>query len=372
MPLRAALLLCLTLGSLACSSQPTPAPERSSAEESPAAPRGPWRAEVALDAGVTLNACALGDVLPSRPGPELVAVGGAGEVFVVWREGERWGSERALSTGGELVQVAVGDVDPTRPGLEIVAVGVARGGEDEGAPGRATLIYRAGQRWRSERLRDEGSLIHAVCPLPGGVLVAGYDQRVTLLERADGRWRESELGALPGPARCAAPIPGEPGPPGVALCCRDGSVIRCVRRGEGYELEPADFRASGRARVAAASDHLLVADDDGTLALVPGLAPGLPAHVRGQARVEIYRAPSKLRGAVLADVDPSAPGLEACTASGEGALTVLRHVDGRWEPREVARDTATLHDLCYGPLGELGPVLAAASRGGRLWVAWRR
>lgn len=371
MLLRLALLASLALWLGACS-EPAPRPETPDATPTPAAPQGPWLAEVALDAGVTLNACALGDVLPERPGPELVGVGGRGEVFVVWREGERWSSERVLSTGGELVQVAVGDVDPTRPGLEIVAVGASRGGEDDGTPGRATLIYRAGEQWQSERLRDERSLIHAVCPVPGGVVVAGYDQRVTLLERREGRWRERDLGELPGPARCAVPLPEEPGPPGVALCCKDGSVVRCVRRGEDYELLPADFRASGRARLSAANDHLLVADDDGTLALVPGLAPGLPEHVRGQARVEIYRASSKLRGAVLADVDPSAPGLEACTCSGAGELTVLSHVDGRWRPAEAARDTAILHDLCYGPLGELGPVLVAASRGGRLWVVRRR
>ncbi|HBP23422.1 MAG TPA: hypothetical protein DEA08_37295 [Planctomycetes bacterium] len=368
---RAALALGLALALLACS-EPAPAPETPEAAPTPAAPVGPWRVEVALDAGVTLNACALGDVDPTRPGPELVAVGGKGEVFVVWREGEGWGSTRALSTGGELVQVAVGDVDPTRPGLEIVAVGASRGGEDDGTPGRATLIYRAGDQWQSERLRDERSLLHAVCPVPGGVLVAGYDQRVALLQRVEGRWRAKDLGELPGPARCAVPLPDDPGPAGAAFCCKDGSVVRCVRRGDDYELQPADFRASGRARLSAANDHLLVADDDGTLALVPGLAPGLPTHVRGQARVEIYRASSKLRGAVLADVDPSVPGLEACTCSGAGELTVLSHVGGRWEPVEVTQDTATLHDLCYGPLGDLGPVLAAASRGGRLWVARRR
>jgi hypothetical protein len=329
---------------------------------------GRWRSEIALDAGVALNGCAFGDVLPERPGDELVAVGSRGEVFVVWHTGEGWGHELLVRTEGELTQVAVGDVDPSREGVEVVVVGNRSGGEDSGKPGTARLVYRSGQKWLHEEIYGDPRLLHMVQASGGSVFVGGFSHTVHLVERRDGAWVNTEVAKLPGPAKTSTAFRE-----GWAIACQDGSLVHLAPQGADWSTNVLDHRGAGRARLSAAADHLLVADDDGTLALVPGAKPGLPASLQGQARVEVYRSKAKLRGAVLADLDPLIPGLELATCTGDGALVLLEHSAGRWTPRELAKDTHTLHHLARGTLGGLErPVLAAASRGGRLYVAYLR
>ena len=83
-----------------------------------------WVSAVLLDPASKLSGVAIGDLLPDRPGSEIVAVGTDHRMHLIWRDGGTWTSEVIATTPGEMIQVAVGAQDPDLPGDEIGAVGV--------------------------------------------------------------------------------------------------------------------------------------------------------------------------------------------------------------------------------------------------------
>lgn len=331
------------------------APARPPSAEAPASP-GRWEAVVLVDTSSRLSGVAIGDVLPDRPGNEVVAVGTDHRMHLVWREGEAWHDEVIATTKGEMIQVAVGDLDRTLPGDEVVAVGVASGNEDDpGARGAAVLVRRVDGAWTVSTLLQDSALCHGVC-LDGAVTwVAGYGRRVYRLVGARGEGATSAN--TPGPGRSVARALG-----GVVIACRDGAVLRVAEEAGGaLAVDLLHRREQGRARIAAAGDDLLVADDDGTLSLL------------GRAGAEVvWKGEAALRGAVLDDLDPAAPGLEAATASYDGTMRVFARRAAGWAGAIVARDSDRFHHLVAGVLpGWEGPVLLGANYSGRLTVAWK-
>ena len=342
--------------------QSVPAPSTAAPEpvEEPAAPGDEWRAAVLLDTGSKLSGVAVGDLLPGVPGNEIVAVGTDHTMRLIWRDGEEWRDEIIATTPGEMIQVDVGDVDAGRPGDEIVAVGVATGGEDDpGAKGAAYYVTREDGAWKAVQVFEDTALLHGVCIKRSGVWVTGYSNRIHLLGRQDAGLWSAHSATLPGPGRSIAPTAG-----GVVVACRDGSVVDVSLSGVvGPVPMLRDKRDVGRARVAAADPAALAADDDGTLTLLTAV------ENRAPERVVLHKSADKLRGAVLADLDPASPGPEAATAGYDGTIRVFTHDGATWQGVVVARDTDRFHHLTSGALpGWDGIVLVGVNYSGKVTV----
>ena len=109
----------------------------------------------------------------------------------------------------------------------------------------------------------------------------------------------------------------------------------------------------------------LVACDDGSLQLSTPDGPEV-----------IHKEASKLRGAVLADIDPLVEGIEAATAGYGKAITLLYppvRPETTWKAVTLWRDTNKIHHLAGGEiLSEgLGLELVAVGYSGRVIVCAR-
>ena len=69
---------------------------------------------------------AIGDVLPDRPGNEIVGVDDDGFVYLLWREGDQWRNDIIYDDTNALYAVDVGDFLPDTPGMEIVVGGMSK------------------------------------------------------------------------------------------------------------------------------------------------------------------------------------------------------------------------------------------------------
>ena len=354
-----------------CGNPPRPAESAPDVDSDPAGarPREPgskaiapgWRSQVLLETGSRLSGVAIGDVLPDAPGNEIVVVGTDHTLRLIWRDGTEWRDEIIARTPGEMIQVDVGEVDANRPGDEIVAVGVTSGGEDDtGAKGAVVYVTQDGDEWTATQVFEDTALLHGVCIRPSGIWVTGYSKKVHLLGPQDAVPWPAHSAPLPGPGRSIAPTSG-----GVVVACRDGSVIYIALSGVfGPVPLPRDKRDAGRARIATAGRDVLAADDDGTLTLLT------TSDDNAHQGVVLHRSTDKLRGAVLADLDPTAPGLEAATAGYDGTIRVFTRVSSQWSEDVVARDTDRFHHLTSGELpGWKGVVLVGVNYSGKVTVA---
>ncbi len=322
----------------------------------------PLADEVALDAGAKLGGCAIGDVLPDRPGDEIVAVAVDGRILVAYDDDGTWRSEVAGQGGGELIQCAIGDLRPDKPGDEIVAVGMKTGGEDDGGPGAAVVAWREGDGWAHEVVAEDAALLHGVCvadldPNRPGVeaLLVGFTNTAILLSFDDGAFSTRVVADLPGAGKNAVAHAG-----GAAVACNDGSVVLVAADGGGtFSASVLERAPAGAARIGAADGTLVVAYDDGSLGLL-----------RDGAREVIHDEPQKLRGAVLADLDPDVPGLEVATGGYGATVSLLERRDGAWTAKVVHRDDAKIHHVAAGdvsPRGE-GLELVACGYSGKVFV----
>ena len=168
---------------------------------------------------------------------------------------------------------------------------------------------------------------------------------------------------------------------GLAVACDDGSLVHLARPVEGgvWTLRDTFESDAPLARVAARGDELLVCGNDGKLWLHAATASG--AFRRS---TQCLAADDRLRGAVFADLDPRAEGLEAATAGYDGTLRVLQLTALRFagdvipesaglpeyfvEPEVVAEDTDKLHHLAAGRFEGLGTALVSAGYSGRVLV----
>lgn len=292
-----------------------------------------WERSVLLATGSKLGGCAIGDLDPARPGLEIAAVAENGDVWVAWREGDEWRGEVAAHVGGEMIQCAIGDADLESPGDELVVVGMREGPENASAPGRAHVIRRTADGWESEVIFDDAALLHAVSIQRGDVCVAGFTATAFRVVHGPGGWRPKKIAALPGAAKSALHALG-----GIAFACTDGSVVLVRRSGAGWSGDVLHERSVGRARLGTDGSRLVVADDDGQLTLID------PA---GTAE-RLHRSRQKLRGAVLADLEPGIPGVEAATVGYDRKAVIVRRIDGAWQGAVLAQEPDRLHHLACG------------------------
>jgi hypothetical protein len=299
-----------------------------------------WVAEVVLTAPGKLGACAVADIDAHLRGNEIVAVCGSGEVFVVGRAGRKWKHEVMFKAPGEMIQCAAGELDPAT-GDEVVVVGMLEGAESGGGPGAAYLLRAGKKGWMSDLIFRDTALLHAVCVgeidpgRPGSeVLVAGFSGKATLLFRDGDRWGSETVADLGSAGKNAVAFDG-----GAVVACTSGRLVHLKRAEGGWTSSVLDEVPAGQSRVGTDGVRLLSSRDDGTLGLVTK-----------DARADIHREEGKLRGAVLADVDPRTPGVEAVTAGYSHRLTVLREENSGWLAETVFEDTDALHHVAAGEL----------------------
>jgi len=313
-----------------------------------------WVTEVAYQASDKLGACAVGELDSEHEGLEVVTVCRTGHVFLLLREGDSWTPRILGKTPGEMIQVTIADVLPDRPGLEVACVGAAEGFEADERPGQAWVFHREGRGWRSQAAYRSSKLLHAVTLLDGELLVGGYDLELLGLRPDRSGWGVRTLGALPGPAKNGLTL-GERS----YFACQDGSL---VTYGPSHAIEVLQRGESGHARLGSDGQRLVVCDDGGTLSLV---------DFDGRAEV-VYREGDKLRGAVIADLDPRVPGPELATVGYERRLTILTLEEGEWRPTPVLRESEKFHGLAAGDLdGDGDAELVACGYSGRLIVVDR-
>jgi hypothetical protein len=359
----ALLVSCLLTLSAGCHNNGDPAPADNGTAATPGdgvtAPA--WQSEVLLDTGSKLSGVVVADIDAATAGTELLAVGTDHRWHLCRRSDGGWNAEAVAQTPGEIIQVAAGDVWPDSDNIaEVVGVGVAAGNEDDpGAKGAAVLLRRDGDGWVAEQIFEDSALLHGVAVEGRHVWVTGYSRRVHRLTRTEeGAWR-ALTADLPGPGRSIA-VAGD----GVVIACKDGSVVQVRVAGESLQVDGLHKRDSGRARVDAnAAGIVVVCDDDGTFGW---LTPG-------GTLLQLHKADQKLRGAVLADLDPANPGLEAATAGYDGTVRLFRKSAEGWAGTVVATDTDRFHHLTSGELpGWAGTVLVGVNYSGKVTVAGRK
>lgn len=313
-----------------------------------------WRTEIAFEAAEKFGGCAIGELDPSKPGNEIAVVAGSGNIYIVGREGDGWSAVTVPAPAGEMIQCAIGDADPARPGNELVVVGMEEGGEESGGAGAAYVLFRdESGAWQSERAFVDRALIHGVAVGEGEVFVAGYSGEAHRIAREGESWAVDRIAPLPGAGKSVAVHEGA-----VYVACTDGTVLRVEKQGGSWNSASADEREAGRSRLGSSPLGVVVSDDDGVFSLLGSGGP-----------VELFRDSNKLRGAVLADLDPSAPGLEAATAGYSGRLVVLYRREGGYDARTLLIDTQKFHHVAAGELGGgEGHELAACGYSGRLYV----
>lgn len=320
------------------SEPPPPAPAPA---ETPAPARAGWQHEVAFEAGTRVSALAAGE-LAAHEGPELVVAGDG--VVVAWRAGQAWRTETVPAGEGPLLGVLVADADPSQAGNEIVVVGETPDGR-----GRAELLsWTSNGGWRSTRLCAPPQPLADAAMVGGTLCVVG--ESAFALRRQEGRWSAIELTKLPSPGRSLS-VQGER----LLIGCVGGELLE-LTLGLGGAPRDLDQRVAARNAIGSARGHVVTADGDGTLSLLPKRgAEGLPERAARQDRVELHRSQRALTGALLADLDPDAEGLELAACGETGELVLLTaDGEGRFQAETLLR--------------EVGPLRALLHQGGRRLV----
>ncbi len=321
-----------------------------------------WKVEVVLQASGKLGGCSVGELDPSASGPEIAAVCATGEVFVAARDGTAWTSWKVGQLPGEAIGCVIGDLDPGHPGNELLVFGMREGDEDSGGPGMAYVFLPRGRgSWPLQPILMDTGLVHGGCvaeldPFHSGneALFSGFSHALQVVSGKGRNWKRQRVATLSGPLKSAVAFRG-----GAALAQADGRLTHLTWQGSGWSLKELSTCDQGYARLDAAGGLLLAARDDGGLELWSEDGPQV-----------IHREADKLRGAVLADLDPASPGLEAATAGYGQRVSVLRQGPDGWQAETVFEDTAGLHHLTHGELDASSPgeELVACGYSGRLLV----
>ena len=331
----------------------------------------PWQARVICDLGVKMGGCAVGDLLPEVPGDEIAVTTGDGLVVLVWAEGDGFKHEVIAALPGEAIQCAIGELDPTSPGAELVTVGKRVGGEDEPGQGVVLLHRRGKGGWESTELLSTEALVHGVAigdadPLHAGneLVVGGFTNRAFVLRHmGDG------LFDVEATVDTSAPIKGiAVGLRGAILAQDDGRLVEIVRRSGGFEPRTLFEGIDSLARVAATGDVVLFCGNSGHL------------RVWRKENVEtLLTSGDRLRGAVLADLDPNRPGIEGATTGYDGFVRLVCGQNGSWVSSSagpsleggfhcpsIGHDDGRMHHLAAGEVGQSGMCLVACGYSGRL------
>jgi len=320
---------------------------------------GGWDARVVFTAPDKIGGLDIGDLDPDLPGLEVACVLRTGAVWMVGRIDGKWIATPVASVGGEMLQCAIGDVDDRTPGNELVIAGMLQGTEEDGGSGAVYVVSRVDGKWQCTLAWTASALVHGVTVMDidprrsGNEIVAvGFDRAATIIFRDGDGWARERAVALSDRGKSVMPRGDE-----AVIAMSDGTVCALVRVDDAWGLRALSLSEAGQSRLGVAPDGRIVsAGDDGVLRLIDG-----------KNLFDIHREDQKLRGAVLADLDPSSPGLEAATAGYLMKITVLyppKSGSGNdWRPEVVFTDTGKFHHLAAGDLIPESPGMELAACG---------
>ncbi|MEN8149259.1 MAG: hypothetical protein ABFS86_05515 [Planctomycetota bacterium] len=319
---------------------------------------GSWEARVVFRAPDKIGGLDVGELIASDPGEEIACVLRNGEAHIVLPSGSGSVTIKVADVGGEMLQCAIGDVDARYPGNEIVIAGMKSGTEEDGGPGAVYVLSHVSEHegaWRCAEAWLAPALVHGVTVMdidparPGNEIVCvGFDSAATIVYRDGDGWAHETVVDLPGKGKSVAPLGSQ-----AVIATALGTVGFLTKDDDSWEFESLRVSEAGQSRLGVAPDGRIVsAGDDGALRLIDD----------GKVTV-IHREAQKLRGAVLADLDPASPGLEAATASYLMKITVLTPDGDGWRPEVVFTDTGKFHHLDAGDILPDSPGMELAGCG---------
>jgi hypothetical protein len=334
-----------------------------------------WRSEVILETEQGMGGVAIGDLDPSSPGNEAFVVNGAGEAWMAKRTGATWKAERIYRGPGELIMCAVGDVDPTKPGNEFVGCGSVEGPESLTGPGHAVLVWREDGRWESRQIFRDTLFLHGVAigdvstKYPGNeVITVGFNHRVQMshFDRESNAWRHETIYVANDRLKVCVVDDVMPDRPGMEIIATgaDGKPQLLWEGKLGWHHETVFVDRAGQSRVTVGPLGVLLAGDDGKVNLA----------TRGDGRWLadcLGRDTAKMRGVVLADLDPRYDGVEAYACGYSGKVTqFVRVANSYWQANVLLTDPRALHHLVAGEFDpeHSGPEMLTAGHSGKLYV----
>jgi hypothetical protein len=254
---------------------------------------------------------------------------------------------------------------------------MVEGAESARGPGQATLVWKDGQRWSSRCIFQDDHLLHGVAigdvsaAHPGSeVVVCGFNHRVQLLYFDEGSWKHETIYVANDRMKIVVAADVLPDRPGLEVLATgsDGRPQVLWEGKLGWHHQTIFADRLGQSRVAAGDVEVLIGGDGGKVTL---------ASLRdGHWQPELLgRDTAKIRGVVLDDVDPSAPGVEAYACGYSGKVTqFVRTGDDYWQSRIVHVEERPLHHLLAGELDpeHRGPDLLTCGHGGRLIAIYPR
>ena len=318
----------------------------------------PWPAEVLLETDRGMGGAAVGDLLSDSPGNEVTVVNGAGEAWMVRRDGDKWRGERIYKGEGELIMCAIGDVDPRHAGNEFVGVGMVRGEESLEGPGQVVVVRRDNDKWTATQAFQDTHMIHGVAigdvsarTAGNEIIACSFNHRVTLLSFQGDRWHSEVIYVGNDRMKIAAVADVLPDRDGleVVVSGSDGHVVVLWEDRLGWKHETIYADATGQSRVACGTIGVLIGGDGGKITLAQ--------RTNGRWTTEcLARDSGKIRGVVIADVDEAIPGEElyACGYS-RNVTQLTRDADGFWSSRVIATDARPLHHLVAGDIDPAHP-----------------
>lgn len=331
----------------------------------------PWRTEVLYQSNHGFSGAAIGDLDPALAGNEVAVVNELGEAWLIGRDGAQWQAQRIHAGGGEMIMAAIGDVDPQRPGNEFVGAGMAAGRESEQGAGQLTLVHKEGDQWKSEVLYRDERLLHGVaigdvCAAhPGAeVIAASFTHRVQLLCRDGDRFQPETIYVANDRLKIVLAADVLPDRPGLEVLATggDGRPQVLWEGNLGWRHETLFEDAFGQSRITCGEGGVLVGGDGGKVTLM--------RRREGRWQSEFLgRDTAKIRGVVLADIDPRVPGVEAYACGYSGNVTQYTQTSaGFWRSRVLYSDPRSLHHLLVGEFDARheGVELVTCGHGGRV------
>lgn len=120
-----------------------------------------WVHDLPFIGDAAVDGIAIGEVYEDKEGFETIITARDGGTYLIYMEDGQWIKENLWQAQGQQLTPAIGDLIPERPGNEILIVGLSSGDEDnDPGDGTATVLYREGNTWQNMRAFTDTKLIH--------------------------------------------------------------------------------------------------------------------------------------------------------------------------------------------------------------------
>ncbi len=308
-----------------------------------------------------IDGMAIGEVYSDKAGFETVITSRDGGVYLNYLENGQWKNEKVWQSPGQQLTPAIGDIRPDKTGNEILVVGLSSGTEDlNPGAGTATVLYRDGSTWKSERAYTDEKLIHG-CDVgdldptrPGVEIIYTTFNYTSVIGWWNGTGYQSELLFKDShnvrKAVIADLLPTHPG--NEVVCVSKSGNATLVYGTIGDWTAETIFSGLPLARVAVGN-----VDPDPGLEIylgcdVPtGDVIGLKWDGSSWIHTVIFQDTDKNRGVWTGDVDPDIPGQELYTFGYSRRLMQISDPFGTGKAeKELFLDTARGHEIRVGDL----------------------